>query len=151
MSTVSFNLELTEAQVAAIITAIAGQKPAPKTPTAQKAQATPVNPTQGVRPQVYQSAPQQAVVTPTNGTTVVGTAPVKPVSQAPVATTVPTAPTHEYTIDELALAAQGLMDAGKMQELTTLLAQFKLQSMQQLPKEQYGAFATALRGLGGKI
>lgn len=63
---------------------------------------------------------------------------------------VPTsAPT--YTMDQLAVAATSLMDAGKQNQLLELLASFGAQTMMQLPQEQYGAFATKLRELGAQI
>jgi hypothetical protein len=43
------------------------------------------------------------------------------------------------------------MDAGKTADLQALLKSFGVQALTQLPKEQYGAFATALRGLGARI
>ena len=69
-----------------------------------------------------------------------------PVQQAPVQTT-----TTSYTADDLARAAMTLMDSGRQGELISLLAQFGTDALTQLPPEQYGAFATALRGLGAPI
>ncbi|MCD7967409.1 MAG: hypothetical protein LUG90_16805 [Clostridiaceae bacterium] len=69
-----------------------------------------------------------------------------PVQQAPVQTTAPS-----YTADDLARAAMTLMDSGRQGELISLLAQFGTDALTQLPPEQYGAFATALRGLGAPI
>ena len=75
--------------------------------------------------------------------------------QAPVQPVPPTVPTgaKEYTMDELAVAAIPLMDAGAggQQMLIDLLHQFGTDALPNLPKSQYGAFATALRGLGAKI
>lgn len=68
--------------------------------------------------------------------------------QAPAA--IPTT-AHEYTQDELASAAMQLMDKGGMQQLQQLLAGYGCETLQQLPKEQYGNFATALRGMGAQI
>lgn len=73
-----------------------------------------------------------------------------PINQAPVQQLVPTQ-AQTYTMDQLAIAATQLMDAGKRNELIGLLAQFGVQALTALPKEQYGAFATALRGMGAKI
>jgi hypothetical protein len=56
-----------------------------------------------------------------------------------------------YTMDDLANAAMALMDAGRQPDLLNLLAQFGVESLPALPPEQYGAFATALRGLGAQI
>lgn len=77
-------------------------------------------------------------------TPAVNTSPVFPVS-APVAA----APA--YQLDDLARAAAQLMDAGKRDDLLALLAQFSVASMAQLPADQYGNFATALRQLGAKL
>ena len=71
-----------------------------------------------------------------------------PLAAAPGA--VPTA-AHEYTQDDLARAAMQLMDKGGMQQLQQLLAGYGCETLQQLPKEQYGNFATALRGMGAQI
>jgi hypothetical protein len=62
-------------------------------------------------------------------------------------------PTTEqaYTMDQLAVAATQLMDAGRQPELVQLLNNFGVQALTALPKEQYGAFATQLRGMGAKI
>lgn len=88
-----------------------------------------------------------------------------PVETAPVATVVPAAPVAQipdaqsavpttaatYTLDQLAKAASPLIDAGKLVELQGLLKQFGAPDLTKLAPEQYGAFATALRGLGAKI
>lgn len=66
--------------------------------------------------------------------------------QAAVPTT-----TTGYTLDDLARAAMTLMDAGRQQELLGLLSQFGVDSLPALPQTQYGAFATALRGMGAQI
>lgn len=63
---------------------------------------------------------------------------------------IPTA-AQSYTMDQLALAATQLIDAGRMTELQQLLASFGVQALTALPKEQYGAFATKLREMGAKI
>lgn len=44
-----------------------------------------------------------------------------------------------------------MMDTGKQQELLALLGRFGVQALNFLPKEHYGEFATALRGLGAKL
>lgn len=78
-------------------------------------------------------------------------------TQAPPATQLPLpsgavpAVAHEYTQDDLARAAMQLMDKGGMQQLQQLLAGYGCETLQQLPKEQYGNFATALRGMGAQI
>jgi hypothetical protein len=78
-----------------------------------------------------------------------------PVQQAPVhqpiqQQTVPTsAPT--YSMDQLAVAATQLVDAGRREELLQLLASFGAPALMQLPQEMYGAFATKLREMGARI
>lgn len=77
------------------------------------------------------------------------TAPVQQTSApipAPIQTTTP-----HYTMDDLAGAAVPLMESGRQADLLNLLAQFGVESLPALPMEQYGAFATALRGLGAQI
>lgn len=56
-----------------------------------------------------------------------------------------------YTMDQLAVAATQLMDAGKRNDLVALLGSFGVQALTALPKEQYGAFATQLRAMGAKL
>ena len=111
--------------------------PAMTQPVQQVAPATP-QPVQTqqmapVTPQPVQTQ-QMAPVTP------------PPVQQAPVQTAAPA-----YTADGLARAAMTLMDSGRQGDLINLLAQFGTEALTQLPQEQYGAFATALRGLGAPI
>ncbi len=77
------------------------------------------------QPPVQQSAPMQGVVVPTTAQT--------------------------YTMDQLAVAATQLMEAGKQPELVSLLNSFGVQALTALPKEQYGTFATALRQMGAKL
>ena len=73
-------------------------------------------------------------------------------TQQPVQTTNPVQTSStDYTMDDLAKAAMTLMDAGRQGELLNLLAQFGVDALPSLPQEQYGAFATALRGLGAQI
>lgn len=69
-----------------------------------------------------------------------------PEQPAPVPTTQQT-----YTMEQLAVAATQLVDAGRREELVGLLGRFGVQALTALPKEQYGAFATALRQMGAKI
>ena len=58
----------------------------------------------------------------------------------------------EYTLDQIARAGVSLVDAGKRNELTSLLAQrFGVQAITQIPPEQYGALAAELRALGALI
>ena len=88
----------------------------------------------------------------------VAPAPVAPAPVAPAPTPTPAeqpapVPTTQqtYTMEQLAVAATQLVDAGRREELVGLLGQFGVQALTALPKEQYGAFATALRQMGAKI
>ncbi len=71
------------------------------------------------------------------------------IAQQPPANVPTSAPT--CNLEQLAVAATPLIDAGRQAELVDLLSQFGVQALTQLPKERYGEFATALRGLGAKI
>lgn len=75
-----------------------------------------------------------------------------PVAQtaAPVQSAVPTSAVS-YTLDDLARAGMTLMDSGRQADLQGLLKNFGVEALPALPKEQYGAFATALRGMGAQI
>ena len=73
-----------------------------------------------------------------------------PVQVAPVAPVVPTVE-HTYTLDELANAAMTLMDKGMQNQLQELLASYGVEALPALPREMYGIFATALRGMGANI
>lgn len=93
------------------------------------------------------------------------TAPAAPVAPAaptapaaPAAPTAPAAPAApvpttqvSYKPDDLARAAMSLMDSGRQPDLISLLGQFGVVSIPDLRPEQYGAFATALRGMGAQI
>lgn len=78
--------------------------------------------------------------------------PAAPIEQPAQAATpaVPTAE-HTYTAEELQVAAVALVDKGMMVQLQGLLQQFEVNSLPELPAEKYGAFATALRGMGAQI
>ncbi len=118
-----------------------------------------------VQPVLVQETSQTSVPTASVPTAPAASAPAASVAPVPTApatpAAVPTAPvtpapavptsTHTYTPDELAKAAMPLMDAGKQQELIGLVHQFGASSIPELRPEQYGAFATALRGMGAQI
>ena len=73
------------------------------------------------------------------------------VSQPMPQPAVPTAPAPACSRDDLAKACVSLMDAKRTDELRQLLSRFGVASLPQLPDEQIGAFATALRGMGAAI
>lgn len=113
----------------------------PTQPAAPVAPALPTTPMTSVQP--------TAPVIPTQPA--VPTAPAQSVT--PVAPTQATVPTTSvtYTPDDLARAAFALMDSGRQQELIGLLQQFGVNAIPELKPEQFGAFATALRGMGAQI
>lgn len=84
--------------------------------------------------QPYPPFPQQAATTPA--------------IQQPAAP-MPTAPSDEITKEQLMMAGVSLMDRGI--NANTVLWEFGVQSVDQIQKEQYGAFAERLRQLGAKI
>lgn len=106
-------------------------QPAPVQQQVQAAQVQSVPVTQTSQtPQTAQTAPQmgasmQTAAVPTSGKT--------------------------YTLDELASAAMLLMDRGMQVQLQELLAGYGVEALPMLPPEQYGNFATALRGMGAQI
>ena len=109
--------------------------------------AVPTQPTYTAPTQPTYTAPTQPTYTaPTQPTY---TAPTQPTYTAPTQTVPTSAPT--YTPDELARAAMTLMDSGRQQELIGLLQSFGVSSLPELKPEQYGPFATALRGMGAQI
>ncbi len=144
------------------------QIPAPQMPQITSPAAPPIqyqipqSPT-GQSPAAYMaitSAPTQALP-PQAPPVQYQTPPAPPQAQAPVAPPAPpqappaapappaTAPT--YTMEQLAVSATQLMDAGRKPELHELLQSFGVAYLTQLPQEQFGAFATALRAKGVKL
>ena len=107
--------------------------------TEEPAQQTPVQkmPTAPVAPTAPAAPPAPA-------------APAAPTAPATPAAPVPTTQVS-YKPDDLARAAMSLMDSGRQPDLIALLGQFGVVSIPDLRPEQYGAFATALRGMGAQI
>lgn len=73
-------------------------------------------------------------------------APSQPVQAVPSG-----APVQGFSLEQLQVAAAGLMSAGKGQQVMGILQQFGIQAMTELPKERYGEFAMALRGAGAQV
>lgn len=85
-------------------------------------------------------------------------APVQqPVAQTPVtevqqSAAIPTSHVAQaYTVEQLQMAMASLVDAGKMEDIRALLSGFGVPSIMGLQPDQYGALATALRGMGAQI
>ena len=95
-------------------------------------------------------APTPAAPAPMQTTATVP-APVQAVPTAPVQAAPVAAPT--YSIEDIARAGAMLAQQGpeKLAQLNGLLQQFGIPSVTALPKEQMGAFVTAMRGLGAVI
>lgn len=111
-----------------------------------------------VAPVVQQTVVPTETVAPA-ATTVPSTPAVQPVPAAPVAQNaasavnpVPTATaTPIYSMEQLAVAATGLIDAGKMQDVQNTLASLGAQTLMDLPQEKYGEFASAIKAIGAVI
>ena len=67
--------------------------------------------------------------------------------------TVPLAQAPTFTLAEISKAGADLIGAnpGLLPKVNELLAQYGIQTLDKLKPDQFGAFATALRGLGAKI
>lgn len=80
----------------------------------------------------------------------------QPIQQAPIQT-VPVQQQPTYTMQELSLATRPIVEAGRQQEVLNLLHSFMkadgspVQTIMDMPVEQYGALAQGIRQLGGKI
>ena len=136
----------------AILAAARGKQPAPidnsdvTTHTLDRVPPTmpPVSPsTAPIAPTVQSQAGNAAGVSP--GSTIPSN--LSPTAAVPVAT----APT--YTMEQIAKAGAELLskDPNMRDQLMALLAQHGVQSVTELSPDQYGAYATALRGMGAKI
>lgn len=102
-------------------------------------------------PNANVSVPQQETVTPPvqPQPAVQETPPVSEPQQPQQPTVQTSVPT--YTREELSKAAMLLMDKGMQAQLMQLIQSFGVQSLVELPTEQYGNFATGLRGMGAQI
>lgn len=100
-----------------------------------------------------QSAPVTPVAQPAPATLVQTTPAEQTVPVTPVQPATSPVPTTErtYSLDELANAAMTLMDKGMQNQLQELLVSYGVEALPALPREMYGNFATALRGMGANI
>lgn len=124
--------------LAAFMDSAATPAPASATPAA-----TPATP--AATPAPVSSSPAAPVMP---APTAPATSPAMPAPTAPAAA--PTA-APAYTTEQIAKAGADLVQAGKMPQLMALLQQYGVQAVTQLRPEQYGEFATALRGLGAQL
>ena len=83
---------------------------------------------------------------------VVPTAPASAPQTAPdVQSTQNVSSPTQYTLDEIATAGAGLIEAGKLNELMALLGKFGVESLVALSPDKYNEMAAELRSLGAKL
>ena len=112
-------------------------------------------PTAPVVPATVQAPPVAPVAQPTTVTPVVPTSVWVPTApepqQAPPTPAVPVAPVKEYTLEEIQVALQPLMDAGRTNEIVGLMQKYKVASLPELPKDQFPSLVVDLRNMGARI
>ena len=112
-------------------------------------------PTAPVVPATVQAPPVAPVAQPTPVTPVVPTSVSVPTTpeptQAQPTPAVPVAPVKEYTLEEIQVALQPLMDAGRTNEIVGLMQKYKVASLPELPKDQFPNLVVDLRNMGARI
>ena len=115
-------------------------------------------PTAPVVPATVQAPPVAPVAQPTPAAPVVPTSvsvPTTPEPQpappTPPTPAVPVAPVKEYTLEEIQVALQPLMDAGRTNEIVGLMQKYKVASLPELPKDQFPNLVVDLRNMGARI
>lgn len=112
-------------------------------------------PTAPVVPATVQAPPVAPVAQPTTVAPVVPTSVSVPTTpeptQAPPTPAVPVAPVKEYTLEEIQVALQPLMDAGRTNEIVGLMQKYKVTSLPELPKDQFPNLVVDLRNMGARI
>ena len=96
---------------------------------------------------VAQPAPVAPPVVPTSVSVPTTPGP----QQVPATPAVPVAPVKEYTLEEIQVALQPLMDAGRTNEIVGLMQKYKVASLPELPKEQFPNLVVDLRNMGARI
>ena len=95
-----------------------------------------------VQPVIPTATPVPAMQTPA----------AQPVAEFQQPAAIPTSHVAQsYTVEQLQMAMAPLVDAGKMEEIRALLNSFGVPSIMDQQPDQYGALATALRGMGAQI
>lgn len=131
------------------------QAPVQQPQIQQGLQTAPVQ--QQMQQQPYaQPAQQQAYAQPAQQQPSYNSADIAQRNQLPVSAMtgsgIPTtAVVQEYTQDQVAVAMSGLMDAGKRDVVTQILASFGVQALLQIPKEHYPELVLKLREAGANI
>lgn len=112
-------------------------------------------PTAPVVPATVQAPPVAPVTQPTPVAPVVPTSVSVPTTpepqQVPPTPAVPVAPVKEYTLEEIQVALQPLMDAGRTNEIVGLMQKYKVASLPELPKDQFPNLVVDLRNMGARI
>lgn len=112
-------------------------------------------PTAPVVPATVQAPPVAPVAQPATVVPVVPTSVSVPTTpdpvQAPPTPAVPVAPVKEYTLEEIQVALQPLMDAGRTNEIVGLMQKYKVASLPELPKDQFPNLVVDLRNMGARI
>lgn len=112
-------------------------------------------PTVPVVPATVQAPPVAPVAQPTPVAPVVPTSVSVPTTpepqQVPPTPAVPVAPVKEYTLEEIQVALQPLMDAGRTNEIVGLMQKYKVASLPELPKDQFPNLVVDLRNMGARI
>lgn len=112
-------------------------------------------PTAPVVPATAEAPPVAPVAQPTPVAPVVPTSVLVPTTpeptQAQPAPAVPVAPVKEYTLEEIQVALQPLMDAGRTNEIVGLMQKYKVASLPELPKDQFPNLVVDLRNMGARI
>ena len=102
-----------------------------------------------------QAPPVAPVAQPTPVAPVVPTSVSVPTTpeppQAPPTPAVPVVPVKEYTLEEIQVALQPLMDAGRTNEIVGLMQKYKVASLPELPKDQFPNLVVDLRNMGARI
>lgn len=108
-----------------------------------------------VVPATVQAPPVAPVAQPTPVAPVVPTSVSVPTTpdptQAPPTPAVPVAPVKEYTLEEIQVALQPLMDAGRTNEIVGLMQKYRVASLPELPKDQFPNLVVDLRNMGARI
>lgn len=118
-------------------------------PTTEEPPTAPVVPARVQAPQVAPVA-QPTTVAPVVPTSVSVPTTPEP-QQAPPTPAVPVAPVKEYTLEEIQVALQPLMDAGRTNEIVGLMQKYKGASLPELPKDQFPNLVVDLRNMGARI
>lgn len=118
-------------------------------------------PTAPVVPATVQAPPGAPVAQPTPVAPVVPTSvsvpttpepqPAPPAPPTPPTPAVPVAPVKDYTLEEIQVALQPLMDAGRTNEIVGLMQKYKVASLPELPKDQFPNLVVDLRNMGARI